>query len=222
MRSATLLCALLTALMLLATGCGDNGDDGSRGSAARQDGGGGSRGATDTDHGGSGSETRDGGDETGGGEDDPEDSESEFAVETELDLGQAFAEEPMFDGALGPAAVSVRTDRGGGANDQVPITFRLSNSGEATLADASFSIRFTVLPGKDPEDPPVPDPGDAVLALSPQTTAGSCVVEEASSSTATLACALGTLSPDQEATVTVTSPQWFRFSVGMELTAQAR
>jgi hypothetical protein len=149
----------------------------------------------------------------GGGGDD------EFAVDTEIDLGQPFAEEPMFDGELGGVAVSVRTDRGGGQNAQVPITFRLTNQQE-DLEDVAFTVRFAILPGDAPEDPPVPGPDDPPLELAPQTTTGTCAVEGASSSTTTIACALGTLVGDGEATITVTSPRWFKFSIGMELVAR--
>ena len=199
MRASQLLCAVLTALVLAAAACG--GDDGGSGS---QDGGG---------------EIPDGG---GGGNGGGDGSEAEeFVVNTELDLGQAFAEEPMFDGTLGPVAVGVRTDRGGGSNAQVPITLGLTNTGEDSLKDASFTLRFTILPGEDPEDPPVPAPDDPPLELAPQTTAGSCAATETTSSGATIACALGTLASGAAATVTVTSPHWFRFSIGMELTAAA-
>jgi hypothetical protein len=203
MRARRLLCAVLTALVLVAAACGGDDDGGGSqgGGGESQDGGGG---------GGSGG--------NGGGDG----SEDEgFVVNTELDLGQAFAEPPMFDGTLGPVAVAVLADRGGGSNAQVPITFGLTNAGEDNLKGASFTIRFTILPGEDPEDPPMPGPDDPPLELAPQTTAGSCAATETTSSGATIACALGTLASGAVATVTVTSPQWFRFSIGMELTAAA-
>jgi hypothetical protein len=197
MRLGRLVCAVLTALVLLAAGCG-GGEGGSSGGGAN----------------GGGTHSTSGG---GGGDGD---GESEFAVDTELDLGQAFAEEPMFDGALGFVTVNVRTDRGGGSNAQVPITFRLTNSGQANLEDVAITIRFTVLPGKDTEDPPVPAPDDPALELAPQTTAGTCVAEDTTSSGTAIACTLGTLASGAEATITVTSPQWFRLSIRMELTAR--
>jgi hypothetical protein len=202
MSPGRLVCAVLTALVLFAAGCG-GGDGGSSGGGNNGSGGGGSGGGS----GGNG----------GGGDGD---GESEFAVDTELDLGQAFAEEPMFDGALGSVTVNVRTDRGGGSNAQVPITFRLANSGQANLEDVSSTIRFTILPGKDPEDPPVPPPDDPALDLSPQTTAGTCEAEDTTSSSTTIACTLETFASGTEETITVTSPQWFRFSIRIELTTR--
>jgi hypothetical protein len=141
-------------------------------------------------------------------------------VDTELDLGQAFGEEPMFDGELGSVTVNVRTDRGGGSNAQVPITFRLANSRHASLEDVAITIRFTVLPGTDPEDPPVPAPDDPALELAPQTTMGTCAAEGTTSSATAIACTLGTLPSGAEATITVTSPQWFKFAIRMELRAR--
>jgi hypothetical protein len=196
MRLGRLLYAVLAALVLLAAGCG-GGEGGNSGGGGSGGGGGGGNG--------------------GGGDGD---GESEFAVDTELDLGQAFGEEPLFDGALGFVTVNVRTDRGGGSNAQVPITFRLANSGQANLEDVAITIRFTVLPGKDPEDPPVPAPDDPALELAPKTTAGTCAAQDTTSSGTAIACKLGTLASGGEATITVTSPKWFRLSIGMELTAR--
>jgi hypothetical protein len=205
MRPGQLVCAVLTALVLLAGGCaggeGGGGGDGNGGGGGNGSGGGGSGGG--------------GGGGNGGGGDG--DGESEFAVDTELDLGQAFAEDPMFDGALGFVTVNVRTDRGGGLNAQVPITFRLANSGQANLEDVAITIRFTVLPAEDPEDPPVPAPDDPALELAPQTTAGTCAAEDTTSTGTAIACSIGTLASGAEATITMTSPQWFRFSIRMEL-----
>ena len=213
MTPTRLVCAFLTVLMLLTAGCG--GGDGGRsggggGGSAGQEGGGGNGGGGGGGGGGSG----------GGGGGGDEDDESEFTVDTQLDLGQAFAEEPTFDGALGPVTIEVRTDRGGGANAQVPITFRLRNSGQASLDDVTFTIRFTVLAGTDPEDPPVPGPGDPVLELAPQTTMGTCETEDATPSQATISCAIGTLGSGVLTTITVTSPQWFKLSIAMDLTAR--
>jgi hypothetical protein len=208
MSPGRLVYAVLMALVLLAAGCG-GGEGGSSGGggggSAEQDGGGGKNG--------------DGGNGGGDGDEDG-DQNSEFAVDTELDLGQAFAEEPMFDGALGPVTVTVRTDRGGGSNAQVPIAFRLANTGQASLDDVSITIRFTVLPGKEPEDPAVPGPDDPALELAPQTTAGTCAAENTTSSGTTIACTIGTFASGEEATITVTSPRWFRLSIKMELTAR--
>ena len=102
-------------------------------------------------------------------------------------------------------------------NAQVPITFRLANS--ESLEDVSITIRFTVLPGTDPEDPPVPAPDDPALELAPQTTAGTCAAQDTTSSGTTIACALGTLASGAEATITATSPRWFMLSIRMKLTA---
>jgi hypothetical protein len=126
----------------------------------------------------------------------------------------------MFDGVLGSVTINVRADRGGGSNAQVPITFRLANSGEADLEDVAITIHFTVLPGIDPEDPPVPAPNDPALELAPTTTAGNCAAENTTSSATAIACTLGTLASGADATITVTSPQWFRLSTRMELTAR--
>jgi hypothetical protein len=193
---------VLIAFVLLAAACGGS-DAGSPGGGG---GGGTSGGATSTGDGDHG----DGGD--GGGE--------SFSVDTELNLGQAFAEEPMFDGALGSVTVNVRTDRGGGSNAAVPITFRLANSGQTGLDDVAFAIHFTVLPPLEPEDPPVPAPDDPPLELAPQTTAGTCAAEDTTSSSTVITCTLGTLTPGTEATITVTSPKWFRLSIEMKLTAR--
>jgi hypothetical protein len=83
-----------------------------------------------------------------------------------------------------------------------------------------MTIRFQVLPGADPEDPPVPGPGDPPLDLAPQTTAGSCAAEDTSSSATRIACELGTLEGGADATIATTSPTWFRLAIGMELTAR--
>lgn len=209
-----LVCAVLAALVLLAAGCGDGGGlDGGNGDGVGNGLDGGNGNGNGVGNGGDGG--------NGNGDDGGENGESEFALDTELDLGQPFAEEPMFDGALGSVTVAVRTDRGGGANTQVPITFRLTNAGPASLEDVSIAIRFTILPGTDPEDPPVPAPGDPPLELAPQTTAGTCAAVDTTSSRTTIACTLEQLASDEEATITVTSPRWFRFSIGMQLTARS-
>jgi hypothetical protein len=201
MRAGRLVCAVLTVLVLLAAGCG--GGDG------------------DNAGGGGDSTTENGGDGDGGnGGEDDEDSESEFTLDTELNLGQAFAEDPMFEKTLGVVTVNALADRGGGSNAQVPITFRLTNSGQEDLEDVAVTIRFTVQPSDEPEDPPVPAPDDPPLELAPQTTVGTCVAEDTTSSSTAIACKLGTLAGGAEATITATSPQWFRFSIGMKLTTR--
>ena len=204
MMPGRLVCVVLTVLVLLAAGCG-GGENGTSGGGGGGDTGGGDTGGGDT-----------GGGDTGGGGDD---DELGFTLNTTLDLGQAFGEEPMFDGELGLVTVNVRTDRAGGANAQIPITFRLVNSGQENLEEVATTIHFTVLAGTDPEDPPVPGPDDPALELSPQTTAGTCAAEDTTSSSATIACTLGTLASGAEATITVTSPRWFKLSIEMELTA---
>jgi hypothetical protein len=204
MKPGRFVCGVLTALVLLVAACGGGGEGGNSGG-----GGGGT-------HGGGGGNGGGGGGDNGG----DGDGESQFALDTELDLGQAFGEEPMFDGALGDVTVNARTDRGGGSNAQVPMTFRLANSGQANLDDVAITIRFTILQGTDPEDPPVPAPDDPPLELAPQTTAGTCAAEDTTSSRTAIACTLGTVASGAEATIAVTSPQWFRFSIGMELTAR--
>jgi hypothetical protein len=205
MKGRRLLCAVLTAAVLLAAGCGggDNGE-GNTDRGGRDNGGG-------TSQGGGG-----GGGENGGGD---ADDESGFAVNTELDLGQAFAEEPMFDKRQGSLTLNVRTDRGGGMNAEVPITFLVINSGNADLRNVTATIRFMVLPGKDPEDPPVPAPTDPPLDFMPQTTTGTCAAEDATPSSTAIACSLGTLASGAEETITVTSPKWFRLSTEMEFKA---
>jgi hypothetical protein len=183
---------LLTAFVLLAAGCDVGGDDSDERGRDQQGGDGGN----------------------GGG-----DGESEFGLDSQLDLGQAFAEDPMFDGALGPVTVNARADRSGEPS-QIPITFRLNNAGESNLRRVAIAIRFSVVPGTDPEDPPVPAPDDPPLELAPQTTRGSCTSEDTTSSATTIVCTLGRLASGTEETITVTSPQWFILDTEMTLTAR--
>jgi hypothetical protein len=183
---------LLTALALLAAGCDLDGDDSDEPGRDQEEG------------------------DDGNGEGD---GESEFGLDSQLDLGQAFAEDPMFDGALGPVTVSARADRSG-EPAQIPITFRLTNDGESNLRRVAITIRFSVLPGTDPEDPPVPAPDDPALELAPQTTRGSCLSEDTTSSATTIVCTLGRLASGAEETITVTSPQWFILDTEMTLTAR--
>jgi hypothetical protein len=77
-----------------------------------------------------------------------------------------------------------------------------------------------VLPGTDPEDPPVPAQDDPPLELAPQTTTGTCTAEDTTSSATTIACELGTLASGAGATITLTSPEWFKLSISMELRAR--
>lgn len=214
-RSRRLLCALATLVLIAMSGCGDNrgngGGDGNGGGtdASEQDG---PNGQTQT----SGDEGGESGTQGQGG-----DGEAvEAAITTELDLGQAFAQEPAFDADLGPVAVDARADRGGGQTlkSRPPIHFRLTNTSSAPLADASVQIRFTVQPPVDPEDPPVPGEGDRPLALSPRTTQGTCR-EQGAPAQSTVTCELGTLEAQGEAMVSVTSPEWFRYAIAMTLTA---
>jgi hypothetical protein len=136
---------------------------------------------------------RGGGSGGGGGFAGGGDGNSEFSVQTELDLGQPFAEEPNFEVALGPVTVTASASRGGGTNAQIPITFLLTNSGQANLRGVAITIRFRVVEGTDPEDVPVPDPGEPALELAPETTKGTCATDGATSSAATIDCTLGRL-----------------------------
>jgi len=158
-----------------------------------------------------------GGGDNGGGHNGGD--KSAFTVHTTLDLGQPFAEDPYYDDELGDVAVHVRADRTG-EPAQIPIPFQLINTGQADLEDLVFTIGFTVIPSPNPDAPPVPTPDDPPLELSPQTTAGTCTAEDTTSSATSMVCELGTLAAGTDATVTVTSPQWFNLSVQMELTAR--
>jgi hypothetical protein len=188
---------MLIALSLLATACG----------------GGDSVADTTTNH---GSTTNHG--TTTAGDDDGD--ESTFTVTTTLDLGQPFAEDPHFDGTLGHVDVHVRADRTGEPS-QIPITFQLINAGETDLEEVVFTIGFTVIASPNPDAPPVPGPDDPPLELAAQTTQGTCTSEDTTSSATSVVCTLGTLAVSAEATVTVTSPQWFNLDTDMKLTARA-
>jgi hypothetical protein len=118
--------------------------------------------------------------------------------------------------------VAALADRAGASNPQPPITFTLTNSGDSTLEEAELTLDFTILPNKEPEDPPVPPPGDPPLDLAPQASTGTCATADATSSTATISCELGTLESGAEMTITVISPEWFRYSVEMHLAVGSR
>jgi hypothetical protein len=191
------LCIVLVLVMASLAACGEGNGSGSGSDSGDHSTGGGS-----TDNG------------AGGG------GKSEATLTTELDLGQAFAEDPSFQRELGPVEVQAIARRDTTTQSRrLPIEFRVSNPSDTRLEDVSVAITFQVLPGPDPEDPPVPGEGASPLVMSPQTSHGQCSEEGATPSRTTVHCELGTLDAHAEAPITVVSPEWFKLSVAVTVTA---
>jgi hypothetical protein len=187
-------CTLLVLVMTLAA-CG--GGDGSSGGSSGKDNSSNGGGTTQNDGGG---------------------GQSEDTITTELDLGQAFAEDPSFRHEVGPLEVYAIARRSG-QPQALPIEIRVSNASTTRFEDVSVSITFQVEPGPDPEDPPVPGEDAQPLMMSPQTSQGQCAEEGTTPSRTTVRCELGVLEGEAEATITVVSPDWFKFSVAVTVTA---
>lgn len=208
----------LVALVLLAlAACGDGNGSGAESDGGSQSTGGGQNGEGGQNGGGGrnggGRQNGGGGDGDGGATDTSEDT-----LTTELDLGQAFAEDPFFQGELGPIEVTAIARRDT-ESTQVPVEFRVTNPSTTRLEDVSTVIAFQVRAGTDPEDPPVPSEGAPPLQMSPQTTVGQCSEASATPSQTAVRCDMGTLEGGAEALITVVSPDWFRLSVIVTVTA---
>jgi hypothetical protein len=188
---------LLVLVMITLAACGGGNGSGG-GSTSDTPGGGGSTGTTQNGGGGGG--------------------QSEDTITTELDLGQAFAEDPSFRRRVGPVEVRAIARRSG-QPQALPIEFRVSNASTSRLEDVSVSITFQVLPGPDPEDPPVPGEDAPPLMMSPRTSQGQCAEEDTTQSRTTVHCELGALEDEGEALINVVSPDWFKLSVDVTVTA---
>jgi hypothetical protein len=135
---------------------------------------------------------------------------TEAAVSTELDLGQAFAEDPRFEGELGPASILITTDR---TNPQQPeIDIQLARPGSTPLNDVTFTLRFDVLEG---ELTPAPDQD---LVLSVDQTQGDCAELEETASASALRCNLGVIEPVGEVQIHIVVSGTFKLRTTMGLT----
>ena len=136
---------------------------------------------------------------TSGGNDD-----TEAVVSTELDLGQAFAEDPRFEGELGPTSIVITTDR---TNLQQPeIDIELTPSGTTALGDVSFKLRLEVLEGE------LMPASDHDLVLSVDQTQGDCTELEETAFVFALRCDLDAIEPAGKAGIHIVVSGMFKLA----------
>jgi hypothetical protein len=174
-----------------ASGAGGGGALGTEGGNASGSGGGGASGSGGGGAGGGGA--------GGGGP----------SVTTELDLGQGFAEDPFFDGTLGPFALHVSSDRFD--LSAIPLTFTLTNTTSSDVTEVQFVVTLMVLEG---EVMPAPDQ-DVVRSVT--ASQGACEEPDVSPSTTRVSCRLETISATASANVRIIVSGAFRLSVAMGL-----
>jgi hypothetical protein len=174
-----------------ASGAGGGGALGTEGGNASGSGGGGASGSGGGGAGGGGA--------GGGGP----------SVTTELDLGQGFAEDPFFDGTLGPFALHVSSDRFD--LSAIPLTFTLTNTTSSDVTEVQFVVTLMVLEG---EVMPAPDQ-DVVRSVT--ASQGACQEPDVSPSTTRVSCRLETISATASANVRIIVSGAFRLSVAMGL-----
>jgi hypothetical protein len=131
------------------------------------------------------------------------------SVTTELDLGQGFAEDPFFEGTLGPFALYVTSERFD--LSAIPLTFTLTNTTPSDVTEVQFVVTLTVLKGEV-----MPAPGQA-LVRSVTASQGACEEPGVSPSTTRVSCRLGTISAAASANVRIVISGAFRLSVVMGL-----
>ena len=139
------------------------------------------------------------------------DNRTSSSVETELDLAQPFAEDPSFEGELGPLALDVQSDRRDFS--AIPLNVTLTNTTSSDVTAVQFTVKLVVQEG---EVMPTPDQD---LVLSVTASKGGCEELDASPSTTTVNCALETISPGADANVQIVVSGTFRLSVTMSLDA---
>lgn len=200
--------ATAAVLVLLAGGCGSGPPVGGPGTPTA--GGTGTEAATDGDA-GDGGETAEA---TPTGESGV--SGEQHVLVTELDFGLPFAEDPFFDGLLGPYGLHLNGFRGAGPH--IAITLRNDTGTAAEDVRLAVTVEGVPLRNGGEAETATSTTSDAPAIGDVTTSQGDCALDRPSPDDALVTCDLGILAPGEQALVVLDVTRPLAFTLSFDLT----